>query len=68
MKYEPLFVERLPEYYYAVRKLNYERASTVFSTQEEVINRTKEFNTNKSPLVERVRYTDAGKSDQWQKL
>lgn len=67
MTNEQLFVERRPEGDYAVRKPNSERASAVLSTQAEAIERARELNPNKSPLVERVRYTSVGKPDQWRK-
>ena len=67
MTNEQLFVERRPEGDYAVRKPNSERASAVLPTQAEAIARAKELNPNKSPLVERVRYTDGGKPDKWRK-
>ena len=62
-----LFVERRPEGDYAVRRPNAERASDVLPTQHEAIDRARELNPGKSPLVERVRYTGVGKPDKWRK-
>ena len=64
---EQLFVERRPEGDYAVRRPNSHRASAVEATQAEAIERARELNPGKAPLVERVRYTDAGKPDKWRK-
>jgi hypothetical protein len=67
MDKDRLFVERRPQGDYAVRKPNSERASDVLPTQAEAIDRARELSPGKSPLVERVRYTDAGKPDKWRK-
>jgi hypothetical protein len=53
-----LFVERRPNGDYAVRRPNSQRASAVLPTQEQAIERARELNPGKEPLVERVRYTD----------
>jgi uncharacterized protein YdaT len=62
-----LFVERRDEGDYAVRKPNSQRASDVLPTQREAIERARELNDGKAPLVERVRHTDQGKPDKWRK-
>ena len=62
-----LFIERRPEDDYAIRKPNSERAGAVCPTQREAIDRAREMNPGKAPLVERVRYTNAGKPDKWRK-
>jgi len=67
MSDKKLFVERRPEGDYAVRKPNAERASAVLPTQAEAIARARELNNGAPPLVERVRYTNAGKPDKWRK-
>lgn len=67
MDKDQLFVERRPQGDYAVRRANSERASDVLPTQAEAIERAKELNNGKPPLVERVRYTDKGKPDKWRK-
>jgi hypothetical protein len=64
---DQLFVERRPEGDYAVRKPNSERASAVLPTQAEAIERARELNPNKTPLVERVRHTTVGEPDKWRK-
>ncbi len=67
MDKDQLFVERRPQGDYAVRKSNSERASAVRPTQAEAIERARELNPEKSPLVERVRHTDRGNPDKWRK-
>lgn len=62
-----IFVERRPEGDYAVRRPNSQRASDVLPTQREAIERAKELNDGKAPLVERVRHTDKGSPDKWRK-
>lgn len=62
-----LFVERRPEGDYAVRRGNSRRASAVLPTQTEAIERARELNPGKAPLVERVRHTDRGRPDKWRK-
>jgi hypothetical protein len=61
------FVERRPQGDYAVRKPNSERASAVAPTQKAAIERARELNPAKPPLVERVRNTGTGGRDQWRK-
>jgi len=67
MDKDQLFVERRPEGDYAVRRGNSERASAVLPTQSEAIERARELNPNKAPLVERVRHTAEGSPDKWRK-
>ena len=67
MDKDQLFVERRSQGDYAVRKSNAERASAVRPTQAEAIERARELNPEKSPLVERVRHTDRGNPDKWRK-
>ena len=46
----------------------YKRGSSdVLPTQAEAIERAREMNPGKAPLVERVRYTTGGKPDKWRK-
>jgi hypothetical protein len=67
MNDDQLFVERRPEGDYAVRRPNSDRASAVLPTQAEAIERARELNPGKTPLVERVRHTDRGTPDKWRK-
>ena len=64
---EQLFVERRPDGDYAVRKGNAQRASDVLPTQKEAIQRARELNPDRAPLVERVRNTPSGSRDKWRK-
>jgi hypothetical protein len=65
-KDDRLFVERRPQGDYAVRRPDSERASDVRPTQAEAIERAREMDHSEI-LVERVKYTDRGKPDQWRK-
>ena len=67
MNDDQLFVERRPEGDYAVRRPNSERASAILPTQAEAIDRARELNPSKTPLVERVRHTERGTPDKWRK-
>jgi hypothetical protein len=67
MTKDQFFVERRPQGDFAVRKPNSERASAVLPTQGEAIQRAREMNPDRQPLVERVRHTTGGKSDHWRK-
>ncbi len=67
MSDEQLFVERREEGDYAVRKPNSQRASAVEPTQKDAIERARELNPKKEPLVERVRNTTGGSPDKWRK-
>lgn len=62
-----VFVERRPQGDYAVRRENSQRASDVLPTQGEAIERAKELNNGRPPLVERVRNTSEGGRDKWRK-
>ena len=53
---------------YAVRRRNSERASAVSPTQAEAIERARQLNPAKPPLVEPVRFTQDGKPDKCRKL
>jgi hypothetical protein len=67
MSKDQFFVERRPQGDYAVRRGGSERASDVLPTQSEAIDRARELNHGKAPLVERVRNTDVGRRDKWRK-
>lgn len=67
MSNDQFFVERRPQGDYAVRRGGSDRASDVLPTQEQAIERAKELNNGKPPLVERVRNTDVGGRDKWRK-
>jgi len=67
MALNPVFVERRPQGDYAVRRLGSDRASCVLPTQREAIERARELNPNRTPLVERVRETTSGSRDKWRK-
>jgi hypothetical protein len=67
MHEDQLFVERRPEGDYAVRKPNSARASDVLPTQAQAIDRARELNPGRPPLVERVRHTSGGNPDKWRK-
>ncbi len=62
---EQLYVERRPEGDFAVRRPGSERASDVLPTQREAIERAKQLEPNSTPMVERVRNTNAGHPDKW---
>jgi len=64
---DQLFVERRPQGDYAVKKGDAERASAVERTQAEAIERARELNPSREPLVERVRNTNVGRRDHWRK-
>ena len=66
-KDEQLFVERRPQGDYAVKKPNAERASAVLPTQAEAIEKARQLNPERTPLVERVRNTSTGGRDKWRK-
>jgi hypothetical protein len=52
-----LFVEQRDQGDFAVRKGNSDRASAVEPTQKKAIEKARELNPGKAPLVERVRNT-----------
>ena len=62
-----LFVEQREQGDYAVKKGNSERASAVEPTQKQAIEKARELNPGKAPLVERVRNTEKGHRDKWRK-
>jgi uncharacterized protein YdaT len=62
-----LYIEQREEGDYAVRKEGSKRASAVASTQKEAIEIARELNPGIAPDVERVRYTNRGKPDQWRR-
>jgi pyridoxine/pyridoxamine 5'-phosphate oxidase len=67
MSNKNLFVERRPQGDFAVRRPNAERASAVESTQAKAIAEAHRLEPNATVLVERVRYTNVGKPDQWRR-
>jgi hypothetical protein len=67
MPKKQIFVERREQGDYAVRRPNSQRASDVLPTQKDAIERARELNDGKAPLVERVRNTDVGHRDKWRK-
>ena len=62
---EHYFIEQTDDGRYAVRGKGSERASGIFDTQKEAIERAKELNPNDHPDVERVRDTNQGGRDKW---
>jgi len=67
MSNKDLFVERRPQGDFAVRRANAERASAVTPTQAKAIAEARRLEPNATVMVERVRYTSAGKPDKWRK-
>jgi hypothetical protein len=63
----PIFVERLPQGEYAVRRPGAVRASKIFPTQREAVERARELSPNGSVLVERVPGTSSASRDKWRK-
>jgi hypothetical protein len=63
MSDDQLFVERRPQGDYAMRKGNSQRASAVEPTQAAAIEKARQLNPGKAPLVERVRNTTGGSPD-----
>lgn len=63
----PIFIERRPQGDYVVRRPGSERASRVFSTQREAVERARELSPNRTILVERVRDTAVNSRDRWRK-
>ncbi len=59
------FVEQTEDGRYAVRGKGSDRASGVFDTQREAIDRAHELNSRDHPDIERVRNTDLGGRDKW---
>ena len=62
-----VYIEQRDEGDYAVKKEGSERASAVADTQKEAIEIARKLNPGTAPDVERVRYTNRGKPDQWRK-
>lgn len=62
---EHYFIEQTDEGRYAVRSKGSSRASGIFDTQREAIDRAKELNPRDKPDVARVRNTSHGGPDQW---
>lgn len=67
MTTEHYFVELNAEGMYAVRAKGSERASALFTTQEEAIAHARTLNPSDHPDVERVRNTASGGPDKWRK-
>jgi Uncharacterized protein conserved in bacteria (DUF2188) len=63
----PLFIERRPQGDYVVRRRGSERASRVFSTQREAVERARELRPNGIILIERVRDSAQGNREKWRK-
>jgi hypothetical protein len=61
------YIERRDDGKYKVMRPNADRASAVTDTQREAVEKAREMNPGRSPDVERVRYTDKGKPDQWRR-
>lgn len=59
------YIERTEDGRYAVRTEDSDRASGIFDTQHEAIDRAKELNPDDHPDVERVRDTNRGVRDKW---
>jgi len=64
---DPLFVERRDDGKYAVRRGDAERASVVYDTQKQAIERAQDM-TDGPVVAERVRNTKVGGRDQWRKV
>ena len=60
-----IYIERISEGDYAIRRPGSERASAVEQTQAEAIERGREIAPNAAIHVERVRYTNNGRPDEW---
>jgi hypothetical protein len=67
MSNKDLFIERREQGDFAVRRANAERASAVAPTQAKAITEARRLEPDATILVERVRYTNAGKPDKWRK-
>lgn len=67
MDKKQVFVEKRPEGDFAVKRPNAERASGVFETQREAIKFARQIEPDRTPLVERVKYTNRGTPDKWRK-
>jgi hypothetical protein len=60
-----IYVERRLAGDYAVRRPGSERASAVEPSQREAIDRAREIAPSAAIHVERVRYTNRGRPDEW---
>jgi hypothetical protein len=67
MSDDQLFVEQREQGDYAIRRGDSKRASAVLPTQAEAIERARDMNPGKAPLVEQVRNTSDGHRDKWRK-
>jgi len=65
--HKKLYVEQQDDGRFAVKHSNAKKASAVFDTQAEAIEKARRMNPGHSPDVERVRHTNRGKPDQWRK-
>lgn len=63
----PIFVERRASGRFAVIRNGSERASGVYSTQKEAVEKARDLRPNGTILVERVRPSADGGRDQWRK-
>jgi uncharacterized protein YdaT len=61
------FVEPAEGGGFAVKAEGAKKASAILQTQKEAIEKAKEFNPEKKPHVARVRQTNAGHPDQFEK-
>jgi hypothetical protein len=62
-----IFVQRRDDGSYAVRRPGSQPASDVKPTQAQAIDRARDRNDGKAPLIERVRHTEGGNPDKWRK-
>jgi hypothetical protein len=63
----PIFIERRPQGDYAVRRGNSQKASRVYPTQREAVEKARDLNPSGTILVERVRGRSVGARDQFRK-
>jgi hypothetical protein len=63
----PIFIERRPQGDYAVKRPGSGKASHVFPTQAEAVERARKLGPNRTILVERVRHATPGGRDKWRK-
>ena len=63
----PIFIERRPQGNYAVRRRGAEKASHVFSTQREAVERARELSPSGTIFIERVRDAEGSGRDKWRK-
>ena len=67
MRENRFYIERRDDGKYKVMRPKADRASAVTDTQRDAIGKAREMDPGKSPDVERVRYTNRGKPDQWRR-